>query len=167
MANCPFCGVEVQEGVKFCTNCGASLESVESKCNEPAPAQPPIETPVQQVVSEQPYQQPQEVAQQPYGQAAPGAQQAYQQPQEAAQQAYQQPQPAQFAPGQAAPAQAAPVDSGSIGWAILGFLIPLAGIILFLVWNKTKPKTAKMACIGAAAGFALALIINVLTNMNI
>ena len=139
MANCPFCGVEVQEGVKFCTSCGASLESAEPIGNGPAPAQAaPVETPAQQAVPEQPYQQQ-----------------------------YQQPQPAQAAPAQAAPAQAAPVDSGSIGWAILGFIIPLAGIILFLVWRTTKPQTAKMAAIGAAAGFLLALIVNVLTNMNI
>ena len=135
MANCPFCGVEVQEGFKFCTSCGASLESAGHIGNEPAPApvQPPIEASAQQVGSEQPYQQP-----------------------------YQQPQPAQFAP-----AQAAPVDSGSIGWAILGFIIPLAGVILFLVWRTTKPQTAKMAAIGAAAGFLLTLIVNVLTRMNV
>ena len=129
MANCPYCGTEVQEGVKFCTNCGASLENVEPIVNEPAPVQPPFEAPAQQAASAQPYQQPQ--------------------------------------PAQAAPAQAAPVDSGSIGWAILGFIIPLAGIILFLVWRTTKPQTAKMACIGAAIGFIFALIVNVLTNANI
>ena len=159
MANCPFCGIEVQKDLKFCTNCGASLEGVELIGDQPAPFQPTVEVPAQQVVYEQPYQPPQETAQQayqqPYGQAQPGAQQAYQQP-------YGQAQPAQFAP-----AQAAPVDSGNIGWAILGFLIPLAGVILFLVWRNTKPQTAKMAAIGAAAGFALTLFINVVTQMNI
>ena len=146
MANCPFCGIEVQEGLKFCTNCGASLDGVELIGDQPAPVQPPIEVPAQQVVSEQPYQPPQEAAQQPYGQAQPGAQQTYQQP-------YQQPQPAQFAP-----AQAAPVDSGSIGWGVLGFFFPIVGLILFLVWKTNKPNSAKVAGIGAIIGFALGLI---------
>ena len=40
-------------------------------------------------------------------------------------------------------------DSGHIGWAILGFFIPIAGLILFLLWFDTKPKTAKAAGKGA------------------
>lgn len=40
-------------------------------------------------------------------------------------------------------------DSGSFGWGILGCCIPVAGLILFLVWKDQKPKTAKMAGIGA------------------
>ena len=154
MANCPFCGIEVQAGLKFCTNCGASLEGVELIGDQPAPVQPPIEVPAEPVVSEQPYQPPQEAAQQAYQQ--PGAQQAYQQQpgaQQAYQQPYQQPQPAQFAP-----AQAAPVDSGSIGWAILGFIIPIVGIILFFVWKDTKPQSGKMALIGALVSIVLGII---------
>lgn len=41
------------------------------------------------------------------------------------------------------------VDSGSIGWGVLGCCIPIAGLILFLVWKDTKPATAKMAGMGA------------------
>ncbi len=56
--------------------------------------------------------------------------------------------------------QAAPVlDSGSIGWAILGFFIPIVGIILFFVWQKNKPKCAKKSIIGAAVGFAFNLLV--------
>ena len=40
-------------------------------------------------------------------------------------------------------------DTGSVGWALLGFLIPLVGLILFLVWIDNKPKCAKMAGLGA------------------
>ena len=36
-------------------------------------------------------------------------------------------------------------DSGSVGWAILGFFIPLVGLILFLVWKDSKPRCAKKA----------------------
>lgn len=51
-------------------------------------------------------------------------------------------------------------DSGSIGWAILGFFIPIVGLILFLVWKNTKPQCAKMTGIGAIVGFCLGLIMN-------
>lgn len=41
------------------------------------------------------------------------------------------------------------VDNGGFGWALLGFCIPLVGLILFLVWKDTKPRTAKSAGMGA------------------
>lgn len=40
-------------------------------------------------------------------------------------------------------------DSGSIGWGVLGCCIPLVGLILFLVWKDQKPRSAKMAGMGA------------------
>lgn len=43
----------------------------------------------------------------------------------------------------------APVDNGGFGWGVLGCCIPIVGLILFLVWKDTKPKTAKAAGIGA------------------
>lgn len=42
-----------------------------------------------------------------------------------------------------------PQDDGSVGWGILGFFIPLVGLILFLVWKNEKPKSAKAAGTGA------------------
>lgn len=44
------------------------------------------------------------------------------------------------------------VDNGGFGWGILGCCIPLVGLILFLVWKDTKPKTSKAAGIGALVG---------------
>lgn len=41
------------------------------------------------------------------------------------------------------------VDNGGFGWGLLGCCIPLVGLILFLVWKDTKPKTAKAAGKGA------------------
>ena len=41
------------------------------------------------------------------------------------------------------------VDRGGFGWGLLGCCVPIAGLILFLVWRDTKPKTAKAAGIGA------------------
>ena len=41
------------------------------------------------------------------------------------------------------------VDKGGFGWGALGCCLPIVGLILFLVWKDTKPKTAKAAGIGA------------------
>ena len=58
----------------------------------------------------------------------------------------------------------APNDDGDVLWAIVGFLIPVVGIALWLIWMHEKPKCARMAGIGAlasllvgAAGAAVAL----------
>ena len=40
-------------------------------------------------------------------------------------------------------------DNGGFLWGLLGCCIPLAGLILFLVWKDTKPRTARAAGIGA------------------
>ena len=44
------------------------------------------------------------------------------------------------------------VDNGGFGWGALGCCIPIVGLILFLVWKDTKPKSAKSAGIGAIVG---------------
>ena len=41
------------------------------------------------------------------------------------------------------------VDSGSFGWALLGFFIPLVGLILFLVCRIVRPMNANSAGISA------------------
>lgn len=53
-------------------------------------------------------------------------------------------------------------DSGSIGWAVLGFFVPLAGLILFIVWKDTKPLCAKKAGIGALVGVILSVVVSVI-----
>lgn len=55
-------------------------------------------------------------------------------------------------------------DSGSFGWAALGALFPLVGFVLFLAWEWRKPKSAKMAGIGALVS-ALAGIAFAITGM--
>ena len=50
-------------------------------------------------------------------------------------------------------------DSGSFGWAVLGFFIPLVGLILYLVWKDEKPKSAKRAGKGALVSVILYLIV--------
>lgn len=152
MATCMYCGAQIADGLKFCTSCGAAL---------------PVEAPLEQQIASASVQQP---IQQP-GTFQPDAAQPYQQPsydQQAAQQAYgQQPgaQPYQQ-PQFAAPAAQPVNDSGSIGWGVLGFFIPLVGLILFLVWRTSKPQSAKVAGIGALIGFCLGLFFNVFTQMG-
>lgn len=50
-----------------------------------------------------------------------------------------------------------PEDTGSFGWAVLGFFIPIAGLILWLVWRNTKPKTATQCRNGFIAGVVLTI----------
>lgn len=50
------------------------------------------------------------------------------------------------------------VDNGGFGWGLLGCCIPIAGLILFLVWKDTKPKTAKAAGIGALVSVIIGVI---------
>lgn len=50
-------------------------------------------------------------------------------------------------------------DSGSFGWAVLGFFIPIVGLILFIVWKDEKPRNAKMAGLGALVATILDIIV--------
>lgn len=40
-------------------------------------------------------------------------------------------------------------DKGGFWWGCLGFFVPIAGFVLWLVWRDEKPKTAKVLGIGA------------------
>lgn len=50
------------------------------------------------------------------------------------------------------------VDNGGFLWGLLGCCIPIVGLILFLVWKSTKPKTAKAAGIGALVSVILMVL---------
>ena len=50
------------------------------------------------------------------------------------------------------------VDNGGFGWGLLGCCIPVVGLILFLVWKDSKPKTAKAAGIGALVSVCAAVL---------
>lgn len=43
-------------------------------------------------------------------------------------------------------------EGSGFGWGVLGFFFPLVGLILFLCWLKTKPKSSKASGIGALIG---------------
>lgn len=53
-------------------------------------------------------------------------------------------------------------DSGNGGWGLLGCCIPIVGLILWLVWKNEKPKTARVAGIGALVGVIIGVLFYVL-----
>jgi len=55
-----------------------------------------------------------------------------------------------------------PNDTGSIGLVLLGFFVPLIGMILFIAWHNSYPKKSKSCGKGALIGFILSIIIAVL-----
>lgn len=184
MKYCNSCGKEIDDAVKFCPYCGAEQPADDAW-------QPPQDQGAQADQQAQQFQGTQYQDQQNQGQQAQqfqGSQyqnQQYQDPQYQNQQyqnqqyqnqqyqqyqnqqyqdpQYQNPQYQQYQQYQN---QNAVRDSGSAGWGVLGFFIPIVGLILFLVWRKDKPKSAKVAGIGALIGFVLNLITLLWMNMS-
>lgn len=54
------------------------------------------------------------------------------------------------------------VDKGGIGWGLLGFFVPVVGLILYLVWKNEKPNTAKSVGIGALIWLVIYIVIFIL-----
>ena len=50
------------------------------------------------------------------------------------------------------------VDNGGFLWGLLGCCIPIVGLVLFLVWKDTKPRTAKAAGIGALVSVIIGVL---------
>lgn len=53
-------------------------------------------------------------------------------------------------------------DKASIGWGILGFCIPIAGLILYLMWKDTEQAQAKMVAKGAIVAVAFFLVCRII-----
>jgi len=83
----------------------------------------------------------------------PPSQPPYQTPPQAS---YQPPQPAY---GQTPPQQP---RKGNIGWAVLGFLFPLVGLVLYLVWKDDRPGDANMAGKGALVSVIISVALMVI-----
>lgn len=49
-------------------------------------------------------------------------------------------------------------DDGSAVWLVLGIFVPLAGLILYLVWKDDKPKCSLQAGKGALIGVLFPII---------
>lgn len=96
----------------------------------------------------------------PYQNPNPQQPPQYQQPSQYQQPPYQQTPPApqpniRYQPQYPA---ANPADTGSFGWAVLGFFVPLVGLILYLVWKNEKPLSAKKAGMGALVSVIVAIV---------
>ena len=53
-------------------------------------------------------------------------------------------------------------DAPSTGMAVLGFFIPLAGLIIWLVNKDSKPLMAKSAGKGALAGVIVSMVFSII-----
>lgn len=51
-----------------------------------------------------------------------------------------------------------PQKKGKFGWAVLGFLLPIVGLILYAIWNGERKGDAKMAGIGALVGAGIFIV---------
>lgn len=59
-------------------------------------------------------------------------------------------------------ATAAVEEGGTAGWAILSFFFPIVGLILFIVWKDSKPKSSKAAGKGALINVILVILFYVI-----
>lgn len=50
------------------------------------------------------------------------------------------------------------VDDGGFLWGLLGFCVPIAGLVIFLIWKDERPYTAKAAGIGALVSVGLGVL---------
>lgn len=53
-------------------------------------------------------------------------------------------------------------DAPSFGFALLGFFIPLVGLIIWLVNKDSKPLMAKSAGKGALIGFIVSMVFSII-----
>ena len=53
-------------------------------------------------------------------------------------------------------------DAPNTGYAVLGFLIPIVGLILYLINKDTAPLKAKSAGKGALIGFCVSLVFSII-----
>lgn len=55
-------------------------------------------------------------------------------------------------------------DSGHLLWGVFGFILPFPGLIMYLIWRKTKPLTASMVGKGSAIGYGVSFALSVLAG---
>ena len=55
-------------------------------------------------------------------------------------------------------AKQAEEDKPNTGFAVLGFFIPVVGLVLYLIWKSTTPLKAKSCGKGALIGFIVGIV---------
>lgn len=68
------------------------------------------------------------------------------------------PQPPVYAPEPSTASR----DSGGFGWAVLGFFLPVVGLVLWLVWRDARPLDARKAGVGALTGVIVTVVLYLL-----
>ena len=53
-------------------------------------------------------------------------------------------------------------EKNTFGWGVLGFFVPIAGLILFIIWKKDRPKASKSAGIGALVSVVARVLSSIL-----
>lgn len=53
-------------------------------------------------------------------------------------------------------------NTGDVLWAVLAFISPAIGLILFAVWRKSKPKRAKLMGIVSLVAIILVILMSVI-----
>ncbi len=56
----------------------------------------------------------------------------------------------------------APQDDGNFIWAVIGWFVPIAGLILWIMWKDTAPRNAKKAGLGALISTIAGVVLTVL-----
>ena len=56
-------------------------------------------------------------------------------------------------------------DNGGFLWGLLGFLVPMAGLVIYLLWKDTKPKSAKATGIGALIRVFASIFIGIIIGI--
>jgi hypothetical protein len=56
-------------------------------------------------------------------------------------------------------------DTGSFGWSVLGFFIPIVGLILWLVWKNDRPKDSIKSRNGFIAGIIFGVVISIIMSV--
>lgn len=65
-------------------------------------------------------------------------------------------------PGKQAHVASNSKDVGGFGWGLLGFCVPIIGLILYLVWKDTQPLNGKAAGKGALIGFIVSIVSSII-----
>lgn len=56
-------------------------------------------------------------------------------------------------------------DTGNMGWGVLGFFVPVAGLILYLCWMEERPKDARMAGKGALISVIAGVVLSIISGI--
>jgi hypothetical protein len=49
-------------------------------------------------------------------------------------------------------------DNGGFLWGLLGFCVPIAGLVIYLIWKEERPNNAKAAGTGALVSVILGVV---------